>query len=79
MNATGHRERFIPFRKRDIIKMIIEDKGFKPSKDAESFGLLCGIVESIFHFDFHRDLEKLKDSYYPINPDLKKNTAPTDE
>ena len=79
MIVTEHRERFIPFRKRDILKMIIEDNGFKSLKDAESFNLLCGIVESIFHFDFHHDLEKLKDSYYPINPDLEKNTAPTDE
>ncbi len=33
------------------------------------------ITESIFHFEFHSLLEKLKDAYYPINPDLKRNTS----
>ena len=77
MSNTKIRERYIPFRKRDIVDMILKDNRFKNEQDAEGFKKFSGIVESIFHFDFHTDLEKLKDSYFPINPDLKKNNSPT--
>ena len=73
------KERFIPFRKRDIINMILEDNKFKSDSDKNNFLLLCEIIESIFHYNFHRDLEKMKDAYYPINPDIKKNIESTKE
>ena len=52
-------ERFIPYRKRDVIDMILADDGFSDRNEAEDFKKLCGIIESIFHFEFHRDLENL--------------------
>jgi hypothetical protein len=77
MKSSERRERYIPFRKRDIVKMILDDGSLKNDSDESEFKFFCEIVESIFHFEFHKDLEKLKDSYYPINPDLKKNNVPT--
>jgi len=74
MNDNPRKDRHIPFRKRDIIQMLLDDRRLKTGRETDDFKLLCGIVESIFHFEFHELLEKLKDSYYPINPDLKKNT-----
>ncbi len=56
--------------------MILEDGRFETANESARFRQFCGIVESIFHFQFHRDLEKLKDSYFPINPDLKKINTP---
>ena len=78
IDMTTERERYIPFRKRDIINMILKDRRFKAENDNSDFKLLCEIIESIFHFSFHKDLEDLKDAYYPINPDLKKNSVPSE-
>ncbi len=69
------RSRYIPFRKKDIVEMILDDGKFKKPVEAEKFRRVCRITESIFHFEFHSLLEKLKDAYYPINPDLKRNTS----
>ena len=77
MDKNDLRERYIPFRKTDVVEMILGDGRLKNEKDEAEFKLLCGIIESLFHFEFHRDLEKLKDAYYPINPDIEKNTLPT--
>lgn len=30
---------------------------------------VCQLLQSVFHFDFHRILEDLKDTYAPLNPD----------
>ncbi|MBI9106374.1 MAG: DUF3754 domain-containing protein [Spirochaetales bacterium] len=79
MKTSEMKERYIPFRKRDVINMVLEDGRFKSKVEADEFGLFCGIVGSIFHFEFHKQLEKLKDSYYPINPDLKKNEPASPE
>ncbi|MBN2656658.1 MAG: DUF3754 domain-containing protein [Spirochaetales bacterium] len=65
MNGIKERRRYIPCRKRDIIDLLkteIDDK--------DSFSRFSVILESILHFQFHKDLETLKDVYYPINPDL---------
>ncbi len=53
--------------------MILDDGGFRNSEEMEKFRKVCGITESIFHFEFHALLERLKDAYYPINPDLKRS------
>ena len=53
--------RYIPFRKRDVVEMILDDGGLRNSEEREKFGKVCGITESIFHFEFHTILERLKD------------------
>lgn len=65
MKNTEKKRRYIPCRKRDIIELL---KGNE--QDKESFNQFCRLLESIYHFEFHIDLETLKDIYYPLNPDL---------
>lgn len=72
MPASRPRERFIPLRKRDVVRLLLEDGGFETEGAKDEFGRFCHMIESIFHFEFHGKLEKLKDSYFPLNPDLKK-------
>ena len=62
------RQRFIPFRKRDIIEMCVAGDGCDAS---ESDGLrdLSRILTAIFHFEYHDSLESLKDAYAPFDPD----------
>ena len=68
MPDTPNRDRFIPFRKTDIIAMCCEDSRLH-AEDIEEFRQLCRILEAHFHFEFHRRLEALKNCYAPFNPD----------
>ncbi len=59
---------FIPFRKSDIVTMCLQDSGFDSQRQG-AFADCCSLLQSIFHFEFYRRLEQLKDRYAPLNPD----------
>ena len=59
--------RFIPFRKADIVRMCLQENQL--SGQEEDFQQICHMLGSVFHFEFHRVVEALKDSYAPIDPD----------
>jgi hypothetical protein len=62
------RNRFIPFRKADIIEMCINDSRLS-KQEQNSFRQFCHILQSLIHFEFHHQVEMLKDCYSPFNPD----------
>jgi hypothetical protein len=70
MAATPERPalRFIPFRKRDVVEMCLAE-GSLSAVEQMQFRDVCQLLQSVFHFDFHRILENLKDTYAPLNPD----------
>ena len=68
MNSSTQPERFIPYRKADVISMCIDDQQLSDS-DTKQFKDICYLISSLFHFKFHHSLELLKDSYAPVNPD----------
>jgi hypothetical protein len=59
--------RFIPYRKRDIVEMCLEEN--KLLGQEKLFTDLYYMLSSIFHFEFHKIIESLKDSYASIDPD----------
>ncbi len=73
MKALIKEQRFIPFRKTDIITMCCGDGVLSPQK-IKAFKSVCNLLSSIFHFQFHTTLESLKDCYAPINPDTDTDT-----
>ncbi|HIP40046.1 MAG TPA: DUF3754 domain-containing protein [Desulfocapsa sulfexigens] len=66
---TTSRNRFIPFRKADLIKICLDQEKLS-TDDQHSFKSFCRLLESIFHFEFHQTLETLKDCYAPFNMDV---------
>lgn len=62
--------RYIPWRKRDIVEMLIKEAGSSDNFSRVDFKNLCEMLENILHFEFRKDLETLKDVYFPVNPDL---------
>lgn len=60
--------RFIPFRKKDIVDMCLAN-GDLAAVEPQQFREFARLLESVFHFEFHRLLEALKDSYAAIDPD----------
>jgi hypothetical protein len=73
MEKHEQRNRYIPFKRVDVIEMCINDARLSPA-DEESFRGFCRILESLFHFEFHRQLEELKGYYAPFNPDADTRT-----
>ena len=64
-NGIGH---FIPFRKADVIRMCVAD-GALPTAEHQGFRDFSRILSALFHFEYHKKLETLKDSFAPFNPD----------
>ena len=62
-------ERFIPYRRSDVIKMCMDDQ-YLSGNDLNAFKSLCEILCGIFHYEMHKSLETLKDCYAPFNPDI---------
>lgn len=59
-------ERFIPFRKQDIIQMCAQE--LTDESDTLSFKQFCQLLSSVIHFDYHELLESLKNNYAPFDP-----------
>jgi hypothetical protein len=68
MADDPQRNRFIPFRKEDIVAMCCDMSILKAS-EAEEFREFYRILAALFHFEFHHRLETLKNCYAPFNPD----------
>ncbi len=79
MADNASRKRFIPLGKSDVIRMILEDGGLKTEQEKLGFEKFCDMMAGIFHFEFHEKLEKLKDLYFPMNPDLKRRCTLSSE
>jgi hypothetical protein len=59
-------ERFIPFRKQDIIEMC--SQALVEESSSLSFKEFCQLLSSIMHFNYHELLESLKNNYAPFDP-----------
>ncbi len=68
MTRLYSKQRFIPFQKTDIITLC-QQEGSLQGDDLTHFNAVCERLNSLYHFQFHRNLEALKHSYAPINPD----------
>jgi hypothetical protein len=62
------REHFIPLRKSDLVALLCKDRQL-PAQECEPFRQFCLLVSSVFHFEYHRQLEELKDAYAAFDPD----------
>src|SRR6185312_7413925 len=62
------REHFIPLRKSDLIELLSKDKKL-PAAERAPFRQFCTLVSAVFHFEYLKQLEDLKDAYAPFDPD----------
>ncbi len=74
MASYEDRERFIPFRKSEIVDLICTEGCFS-KEEQESFRIFSKILESLYHFEFHGKVESLKENYYSFNPDKDTKTT----
>jgi hypothetical protein len=62
------RERFIPISRQEIVDDLIAAPHWQ-AEDKKKFEQFCQIFEALYHYKFHANLEELKHSYAPFNPD----------
>ena len=62
------RERFIPYRRADVVTMCQADAGLA-AEDIKAFNGFCEVLTALFHFELHKILEQLKNYYAPFDPD----------
>ncbi|MEQ9671128.1 DUF3754 domain-containing protein [Coleofasciculus sp. G2-EDA-02] len=68
MATYQDREAFIPYRRRDLIELCLDD-GQLPNEKVQQFRDFCTLLSAYYHFKFHAYLERLKNNYDPFNPD----------
>ena len=69
------RDYFIPFTRDQITKMLL-DEGKLNNDEVSKFEQFCLLLKSIYHFEFHTKLERLKASYRIFSPEI--NLAPNE-
>ncbi|MCP4984143.1 MAG: DUF3754 domain-containing protein [Gammaproteobacteria bacterium] len=67
MSQSNRKLRFIPYRRHDIVDMCLRDN--KLTTEVDDFRQLGHMLAQIFHFEFHRVIEALKNAYADIDPD----------
>jgi len=68
MTTTHTREAFIPHSREDLIARCIAD-GRLAAAQVQPFRAFCELLMAYYHFQFHHELETLKRTYAPLNPD----------
>lgn len=67
MQQSIKKDRFIPLRKADLIQACMDDDLLE-GEQLNGFKILCQLIMSTLHFEYHLILEELKDSYSPFDP-----------
>ena len=73
MTTENNKFRFIPYRRRDIVEMCLQQAETKVA--ADDFRQLSYMLDQIFHFEFHQVIEALKNAYADLDPDTDTRCA----
>lgn len=68
------REHYIPVRRSDLVEMLAADRDL-PVLEREPFRQFCQLLTATFHFQYHEQLEALKNEYAPFDPDAETKTV----
>ena len=68
MAEYADREHYIPLRKSDLVDMLCKDSRLD-FQEQQPFRQFCKLVAAVWHFEYLANLDALKDSYAPFDPD----------
>ena len=78
--SISPRHRFIPFSRRAVVDMVVAEARAREAAEGEAeLRNLARLIQAIFHYQFHGQLEVLKEQYAPLDPDLGESKAGTTE
>ncbi len=66
-SATTQKNRFIPYRKQDLVELCVQERQLAGLETA--FRQLAAMLASVFHFEFHKLTEALKARCAAFDPD----------
>jgi hypothetical protein len=70
MAEYADREHYIPLRRSDLVALLCRDQQLTPEQ-REPLRQFCTLASAVFHFEYQRWLEELKDAYAPFDPDCE--------
>jgi hypothetical protein len=73
--ADAGLDQFIPVRKSDILAALIEQGVFAGPEEREKFQQFCEMLASIYHYDYFKTLERLRNDYYYFSPEIAPHAA----
>ena len=73
-DPADYRDQFIPMRKADILKGLLDGGTLPDLEQQEKFRQLCRLLGSIFHYEYFEQLERLRGDYFYFNPQLDMQT-----
>jgi hypothetical protein len=73
--ANDGPDQFIPVRKSDILSALVGRGDCKSDEDREKFRRLCDMLAAIYHYDYFKMLERLRDDYYYFSPEVAPHAA----
>lgn len=68
MGENSALEKFIPLRTADIVEALCGER-ILPEADREKFRRVSGLVQALYHYEYHHTLTQARDAYHPFNPD----------
>jgi hypothetical protein len=68
-------ERFLPVKLADLKRRMLQNERLSPEETSQ-FRLLFEMIDALFHFEFHKKLERLLTLYAPFDPDCDTISSP---
>jgi hypothetical protein len=68
-SVQGEREHFIPVRKIDILNALADHGALSDGADRDKFRRFCRMLDAIYHYEYHDQLESLRDNYFYFDPE----------
>jgi hypothetical protein len=68
-SVEGEREHFIPVRKIDVLNALADHGALRDAADRDKFRRFCRLLGAIYHYEYHDQLESLRNSYFYFDPD----------
>jgi hypothetical protein len=64
------RDQFIPARKVDVLKALVERGALGGEPEREMFQQFCRLLGAIYHYQYFDQLERLRNDYYYFSPEI---------
>jgi hypothetical protein len=73
--ANDGLDRFIPVRSSDLLAALLAQGAFAGDADRDKFRRLWEMLAAIFHYDSFKTLERLRNDYYYLSPEVAPHAA----
>jgi hypothetical protein len=69
-------DQFIPVSKSDLLSALAEQGAFAGPDERNKFLKLCEMLAALYHYNYFKTLERLRDDYYYFSPHVASYVAP---